>query len=273
MDPGPLRDVLTLVLGLLTGAMSAAFGVGGAVISTPGVRLLGAPALVAVGTTLPSILPGAIAGTVRYMREGFVDRRVVAAVAPVGMVAAVGGSLASEAVPGEGRWLMVATALFVALTAARLAVGRGEADTAGEAGAAGQAGEAAEPPPRRSLGAVVAIGAGAGALSGLLGLGGGTILLPGFITFLRMPVKDAIATSLACVGLLAIPATVAHGLLGHIDWRLAALLALTVIPGARLGAAATVRASERRLRVVVAVVLGVIAAAYLVVELGAILRG
>lgn len=266
MDPGPIRDALTLALGLLTGAMSAAFGVGGAVISTPGIRLLGAPALVAVGTTLPSILPGALAGTIRYMREGLVDRRVVMAVAPVGMVAAVGGSLASAAVPGEGRWLMVITALFVALTAARLAVGRAETATVTE-----PADAAAVTVSRRSPAAIVAIGAGAGALSGLLGLGGGTILLPGFITFLRMPVKDAIATSLACVGLLAIPATVSHALLGHIDWRFALLLGLTVVPGARLGAAATVRAGERRLRLVVAAVLGVIAAVYLVTELAAIL--
>jgi len=49
--------------------MSAAFGVGGATISTPAIRALGASAFVAVGTTLPSILPSAAAGTLRYMRE------------------------------------------------------------------------------------------------------------------------------------------------------------------------------------------------------------
>ena len=56
MDPGLLRDALTLGVGLLTGMLSAAFGVGGAVLSTPGIRLLGASAFIAVGTTLPSIL-------------------------------------------------------------------------------------------------------------------------------------------------------------------------------------------------------------------------
>ena len=70
MEPGLLRDALTLVLGVMTGVLSAAFGVGGAVLSTPGVRLLGASALVAVGTTLPSILPSAAAGTAMLLIDG-----------------------------------------------------------------------------------------------------------------------------------------------------------------------------------------------------------
>ena len=78
MDPGPLRDGLTVLLGGLTDALSGLFGVGGAVISTPGIRALGASAVVAVGTTLPSIIPGAASGALRYRREGLIDVRSVA---------------------------------------------------------------------------------------------------------------------------------------------------------------------------------------------------
>ena len=49
------------------------------------------------------------------------------------------------------------------------------------------------------------IGAAAGALSGLLGVGGGILMVPAFQGWLRMGLKETIATSLACVGLLAIP--------------------------------------------------------------------
>lgn len=230
---------------------------GGAVISTPGVRLLGAPALVAVGTTLPSILPGAVAGTLRYWREGLVDRRVVAAVAPPGVVGAVAGSWGSHRVPGDGHWLMVMTAVLVGLTAVRLARG-GPAPSADGLASPGR-------PPR--TGTAAGLGALAGLLSGLLGVGGGTILVPGFATLLGLPLKRTIATSLACVGILAVPATISHAFLGDIDWRLALLLAATVVPGARLGAAATIRARERTLRVTVATLLGVLAVAYFVTEL------
>jgi len=97
--------------------MSAAFGVGGATISTPGIRALGASAFVAVGTTLPSILPSAISGTLRYMREGLVDWQVVKWAAPVGVATSILGSLLSHIVPGNGHWLMIATALLLGATA------------------------------------------------------------------------------------------------------------------------------------------------------------
>src|SRR5207237_1868537 len=92
MSPGAARDALTLVAGVITGVMSAAFGVGGAVISTPAVRALGASAFVAVGTTLPSILPSAASGTARYMREHLVDWEVVRWAAPVGVASSILGS-------------------------------------------------------------------------------------------------------------------------------------------------------------------------------------
>src|SRR6266513_6352364 len=97
--------------------MSAAFGVGGATISTPGIRALGASAFVAVGTTLPSIIPSAVSGTLRYMREGLVDWQVVRWAAPIGVAASILGSLLSHVVPGNGHWLMILTALLLGVTA------------------------------------------------------------------------------------------------------------------------------------------------------------
>lgn len=264
MEPGLVRDALTLVLGVLTGMTSAAFGVGGAVLSTPGVRLLGASALEAVGTTLPSILPSAAAGTARYAREALVDWRVVASTAPVGVAAAVAGSLLSERVPGEGHWLMVATALILGYTAVRL-VREPEPETAA-------APDADARRRRRSPAVPAGVGLAAGLLSGLLGVGGGAVLLPAFLQLFRMPTKEAVATSLACVGILAVPSTVTHAVLGTIDWRFALLLAAGVVPGARLGSALAIRTEGRRLRLAVAAVLGVLAVVYGVSEVRSALR-
>jgi len=258
----------------MTGVMSAAFGVGGATISTPAIRALGASAFVAVGTTLPSILPSAVSGTLRYMREGLVDWQIVKWAAPVGVVMSVVGSLLSHVVPGNGHWLMILTALLLGGTAWRMrtppprpAMEAAEAETDVEF-----AGRVQQATFHRSAVAVAGVGAAAGVLSGLLGIGGGILMVPGFNQFVGLRLKETIATSLVCVGLFAVPGTITHAFLGDIDWRFAILLAIGVIPGARIGAALAIRADRLVLRRVVASFLLSIAVIYLIGEVNALLR-
>jgi uncharacterized membrane protein YfcA len=109
---------------------------------------------------------------------------------------------------------------------------------------------------------LLVIGLGAGGLSGLLGIGGGVLMVPLFTTWVRLSIKEALATSLACVGVLAIPGMITHAALGHIDWLFALPLCVGVIPGARLGAHLTIRSSDQAVRLMVGVVLGLIAVVY-----------
>jgi uncharacterized protein len=300
VEPGLLRDALTLLVGLFTGVLSALFGVGGAMVSNPGVRALGAPPLVAVGTTLPSLLPGAVSGTLRYQREGLVDWQVVAWASTAGLPVVVAGALLSRVVPGEGHLLLLTIAVLLAFTAWRTAFVIPDGDDRQEDNPARQEDNPArqednparqednparqednparqeDNPARVAAPPITAgwrpalVGVVAGLSSGLLGIGGGVIMVPGF-TKLRLSLKSAIATSLVCVGVFGVPATITHALLGHVDWRLAALLTIGVVPGARLGASLTVRADERHLRLVVGVFLGVIAVVYFVTEARALL--
>jgi uncharacterized membrane protein YfcA len=268
MDPGPLRDALTVVAGVGTGVLSAAFGVGGAVISTPAIRLLGASASIAVGTTLPSILPSAATGTVRYASENLIDWRVVGWTAPAGIAASVGGSLLSRAVPGDGHWLMILTAALLGFTSWRMA--QVPDAPAGPESDAEMAPRAALPARRDRPMVLLAIGAAAGLLSGLLGVGGGVVMVPAFSELAGIPLKTTISSSLACVGIFAIPGTVTHAVIGGVDWRIALALGVGVIPGARLGAQLAIRAGDRRLRQAVALFLGVIAIIYAAGEIAAI---
>lgn len=274
MDPGPLRDGLTLALGVATGALSGLFGVGGAVISTPGIRALGASALIAVGTTLPSIIPGAATGTARYVREHLIDWRVVRVTAPAGIVASVVGSVLTGVVPGNGHVLQLLTAVLLGSSAYRMfgAPSRPPPDPETGVASIGDDEPAAAAPADvyRSPLRFATVGAVSGLLSGLLGIGGGVVMVPGFVTLAHMRVKDAIATSLACVGIFAVPGTITHAIRGDIDWRFALLLAVGVIPGARLGAALAIRATDHRLRVVVGTFLGLTAIIYAAGELVAL---
>jgi uncharacterized membrane protein YfcA len=246
----------TLLVGVVTGILSGMFGVGGAVISTPAIRALGASPLQAVGSTLPSILPSSISGTLRYLREGLVRTRVALWTCVFGVPASVGGSLLSGVVPGDGHLLMLATAALVGFTAYRTAFPKVRPPFAGE-----------EHVARWQL---AAIGVAAGALSGLLGVGGGILMVPAFSTWLNIPLKETVATSLACVGVFAIPGTITHALLGHIDWSFAIPLCIGVIPGARIGAGLTIAASDRALRFSVGSMLGAVALIYAVGEVFAL---
>lgn len=271
VDAGPLRDVLTGALGVGTGVLSGLFGVGGAVISTPGIRALGASAAIAVGTTLPSIIPGAASGSLRYLRDGLIDRRAVALTAPIGIGAAVGGAALTEFVPGNGHLLMLLTAALLGFSAWRMAAQAQPPSPPAPESDAETADASHDVRASASTGRHVAVGAVAGLLSGLLGIGGGVVMVPGFTQLVGMPVKQAIGTSLACVAMFAVPGTITHALLGNIDWRFALLLAVGVIPGARLGASLAIAAGDRNLRLVVAAFLGLTSVLYAGGELAALL--
>lgn len=253
-----LQVLLTIMLGVATGALSSTIGVGGAVISTPGIRVLGATPLQGVGSTLPSILPSAITGTLRYHREGFVYVPVVRKVAPWGAAAAVAGAIASVHFPGQGHVQMILTALLVGYTAWKTSRQPSAAETIAAAGVTSAS--------HFEWWRCGIIGLGAGLLSGFLGIGGGILMVPLFRGWLKLGLKETVATSLACVGLLAIPGSITHLVNGTVDWAFALPLCVGVIPGARLGAHWTVGASDRQLRRLIGVALGAMSAVYLAAE-------
>lgn len=271
--PDALRVVLTMLAGVVTGILSGMFGIGGAVVSNPSLRALGASPIQSVGSTLPSIIPAAISGSLRYRREGLLRTDVIRWVGPVGAAASVGGALLSDQLPGDGHLLTTGVAVLMGYTAVRTA--RRPAATPDVEHTPEADLEMAVVHPdgdeRHEPWKLVTIGLLAGVLSGLLGIGGGLFMVPAFSGWLRMPLKQTIATSLACVAIIAVPGMVTHAVQGHIDWALAIPLAIGVVPGARIGAGITIGTSERRLRALVALALGVLGAVYAVEELYALL--
>jgi uncharacterized membrane protein YfcA len=265
-----VRIALTLLAGFVTGILSGMFGIGGAVISNPSVRALGASPIESVGSTLPSILPAAISGSLRYRREGLLRADVIAWVGGAGALASLAGSQLSGSLPGDGHLLTMGIALLMGYTAARTARTAPAAPTAPEAEVEMLRDEGGT--PHTETWRLVVIGLAAGFLSGLLGIGGGLIMVPAFSGWLRIPLKETIATSLACVAIIAIPGIVNHARLGHVDWSFALPLAIGVIPGAQIGAGITIGASEQGVRRIVGVGLGGLGLVYGTIELIALVR-
>ena len=85
----------------------------------------------------------------------------------------------------------------------------------------------------------LAIGLGAGLLSGLFGIGGGIIIVPALMLLARMQPATATGTSLGAL-LLPVGALGAWQYFknGHLDMRASLLIALGIFVGAYLGAVA-----------------------------------
>lgn len=272
-----------LVVGFASGILSGMFGVGGAVLTTPGVRALGASPIEAVGSTLPAVLPGALSGAWRYSRERLVDWHVALPSGLLGSGFAVGGAVLSDHI--DAHYLMLATAgllLYTGVRNVREPVAAPDERTpaprlvsvGGDGGAFESPTDSPDAAPDERTPApfavVALIGATAGLLAGLLGVGGGLLLLPGYTVALRMPPKRAVATSLVAVAMFSVPAMVTHALLGHINWTYALLLTVGVVPGAQIGAKLTIGGSESRLRLLMSLFFTLLAVVYGAAELTAI---
>lgn len=264
--PWAARDLLTLLLAFGAGVLSGSFSMGGQVLMKPGIRALGASPLGAVGTTVPMILPTVAMATYTYHRQGLVDWRAVRWAAPGGVIGAVAGSLLAPRVPGGGHLLQIVTAGLMLFTGLKML-------RDGRRGAGSGDGRAR--PTTRDLprpGGWALVGTVSGMFSGLLGVGGGVIMVPAFSQVLGMSLISAIATSLVCAGIFAIPATITHALLGTIEWRFALLLIVGAVPGARVGSRLAMRASDRRLEEAVGVMVTIIAIVYAASEVSSLLR-
>lgn len=95
---------------------------------------------------------------------------------------------------------------------------------------------------------VALIGVVAGFMSGYVGVGGGFIMVPLFVSMLGIPMRLASGTSLTAVCILAIPGVIEQAVLGNIDYMVGVAMMVGSIPGAIVGANLVKRVPERALR-------------------------
>jgi uncharacterized protein len=275
-----------IVIGFVAAVLAGMFGIGGAGITTPAIRvLLGASPEISLGTTLPVTIPTAASGALTYYRRGLVERKVAGYCCLSGIFGATAGALLTWVI--NLHYLMLLTGGIVlylsGATIYRGVTGRGVESAPAETPPETGDGEACQPPPggggqadlerpepcryRDSIPLMLAIGLAGGLLSGLLGVGGGLVLIPAFIYLLRMPLKRTFGTSLAVIAVIAIPGTVIHSLLGHISWTLALYLTIGSIPGAYLGARISIRTGERALYIMFGLLLAGFGVVFIVNEI------
>jgi uncharacterized membrane protein YfcA len=103
------------------------------------------------------------------------------------------------------------------------------------------------------------IGTAAGAFSGLLGVGGGSVIVPLLIVWLAYGEREATGTSMMAIILIAALAVTVQAFYGNVDPPNAALVGVPAIAGAVAGTALQQRLPERAISLLFALVLVVIA--------------
>jgi hypothetical protein len=193
---------ILLATGIVAGFASGFLGIGGALIMTPVQYMvfteMGIPAEIAIrlafGTSLLVILPTAVSGAWRHSRMGAVWWKAAIVMGGCSLVCAFGGATLAAYLPGVG--LRIAFGAFMLAIAIRML-------TAKEP----EVGERPRDNPWLWVGWAVPVGI----MSGILGIGGGTLMVPVMVLGLKFRIHTAIATSLA-----AIIFTSAGGVIGYI---------------------------------------------------------
>jgi len=220
------------LIGAVVGFLAGLFGKGGSAIATPLLVAVGVPAFVAVAAPLPATIPSTLVAFSAYWRSHLVDREVLWWSIGIGIPATIAGAVATRWI--SGGVLVTATEVIIAALGARLLMRPGAPTEI-----------VRDVPGHRAR--LVAVAAVVGVAAGLLANSGGFLLAPLYITVLRMPVKPAFACSLAVAAALAVPGTIVHAALGHIDWSVVAVFGVTSIPLSYLGARVAVRSNSNRL--------------------------
>lgn len=112
------------------------------------------------------------------------------------------------------------------------------------------------------------IGALAGLVAGYVGVGGGFLMVPLFMSILRIDMRLASGSSLLAIGILSSPGAIMQIALGNAHILIALAVVIGSVPGAVLGARLVKRVPERALRFVFAGVLFVAAVLLVLQELG-----
>ncbi|MEY2939525.1 MAG: hypothetical protein RIS58_512 [Actinomycetota bacterium] len=105
---------------------------------------------------------------------------------------------------------------------------------------------------------LLVVGLGAGFLSGVFGVGGGILVVPGLMMFVRMEQRRAHGTSLAAVLPIAVASLVTYWAHDHVDWPVALWLSIGALAGAFVGASLLAIISKRNLALVFAIVLAIV---------------
>jgi len=242
-----------LLFGLLIGLTLGLVGGGGAVLAMPAlVYAVGLGVHEATTVSLAVVAAGAATGAVGQIRRGTVCWSSAAWFAAAAAAGSGVGTALNRALGGEVLLILFSVVMILAARATWQRAGSPLAEAAGC--------------PEARAGVLIPFGAFVGALTGLVGVGGGFVVVPALAIGLSFGMREAMATSMVIVAIVSFFGLIAHLLAGStLDLPVALAMGAATVAGALIGPHLADRVSVRALGrgfavLVVAVSIGVVGA-------------
>lgn len=223
-------------------AVFSMFGKGGGSLYTPVLVLLGWEPGPAISTALFLNLVTALVATAVFARNRLVDFRFSSLFLPGTIAGSFLGALLSDRVPKD---LLLGVFSVFLLFAGVLMIRSSKGGV--------------ERPPRRpgaGLAAVVVVFSFAvGMLSSLIGVGGGLVLFPFVVLYLKHPARKAAGATATIVTVSSLVGSLGHLSAGHVDFVRTGITAIAAVLGSAVGSHITVKASPRFVKVAFAFIM------------------
>jgi uncharacterized membrane protein YfcA len=264
----PVNIFLLLALGLAVGFVSGMFGVGGGFLMTPLLIFLGISPGVAVASVATHITASSFSGTLSYWRRRAVDIQLAMALLAGGLLGTWSGIWIFTTLRSLGQLdLMISFSYLILLTAVGgllvmesvRSIVRQRQNKPSLMRRSGGAHTWVHGLPLKfrfrrskiyiSLIPVCGIGYLIAVIGVIMGIGGGFLLVPMLIYFLRVPTATVIGTAAVLTTATMALATVMHALTSHlVDAVLALVLMIGGVIGAQFGAQSAQNLAPERLR-------------------------
>ncbi|MDD5403670.1 MAG: sulfite exporter TauE/SafE family protein [Sulfuricella sp.] len=242
--------LVAIVAGAATGIVLGLLGSGGSIIAVPALLyLLHVEPKQAIAMSLGIVAITATIAAFDNWRRGNVDIRVAAVFGLFGVAGTFGGTRLGVHTPVAlqlGLFAMVMLAAAWRMLKTKKQLLRQPAQLAGAGGPSIDIAESEN--LKAHLGQIALLGIGVGALTGLVGVGGGFLIVPALVLLSGIPMKTAIGTSLAIVA--ANSSTGFAGYMGvvPVDWMMMVSFTAVTVAGSFAGTRLAHRVSQETLK-------------------------